>query len=67
MVVNLGKLSVPDQRCELLVRQLQNVPRRLLEGCLFLVADVGLVAFGESVEEEGAMRLAVEDQGPIAP
>jgi hypothetical protein len=58
MVVNLRKLPVLDQRCELLVRQLQDVPRRLLEGRRFLAADVGLLALGEPVDEEGAMRLA---------
>jgi hypothetical protein len=67
MVINLRKLPVPDQRREVRVRQLQDMPRRLLEGRRFLVADVGLLALGESVDEEGAMRLPVQDQGPIAP
>jgi hypothetical protein len=67
MVVNLRKLPVLDQRCELLVRQFQDMPRRLLEGRRFLAGDVRLLALGESVDEEGTVRLALQDQGPITP
>ncbi|WP_428995748.1 hypothetical protein [Lamprobacter modestohalophilus] len=66
IVLNLRALPVLDQRSELLIRQLKDVPRRLLEGRFFLLADVGLLALGKSVDEEGAMRLAVKDQGPVA-
>ena len=60
-------MPVLDQRRELLVRQRQDVLSHLFEDRLFLVADVGLPALSESVDEEGAMRPAVKDQGPIAP
>jgi len=67
IVVNLRELSVLDQRGELLVRQFQDVPRRLLKRRLFLGTNIGLLALGESVDEEGTLRLAVKDQGPVAP
>jgi hypothetical protein len=57
IVFNLRELSVLDERAELLVRQLKDVLRRLLECGDFLVADVGLLALGEPVDEEGSMTL----------
>jgi len=48
-VINLRELSVLDQPGELLERR-------------FLVATVGLLALGESVNEEATPRLAANDQ-----
>lgn len=65
MIINLPKLPVLDQGRDLLVRQVHDVMSGFFEGRFFYGADVGLVALGESVDEEGAMGLAVQDQGSI--
>jgi hypothetical protein len=65
-VFNLRELPVQDQRRELFVRQLEDVPRRLLECSFLLLTDVGLLVLGKAIDEEGTMPLAVQNQGPVA-
>jgi hypothetical protein len=65
IIFYLYKIASYQECCKLFLRQRQHILRSFFELHLFIVVDIRLPVFGESIYEEGSGTATEEDDRPI--